>query len=77
VDGIFIIKNGVGPQYLVPGVVATDEAISVNELMETNLPGLYAAGDCAGRPWQLMKAMGQGQTAALSAVGYLDALTKE
>ncbi len=76
IDGIFIIKNGVGPQYLVPGITATDESINVNELMETNLPGLYAAGDCAGRPWQLMKAMGQGQTAALSAVSYLDSLEK-
>lgn len=41
--------------------------------METNIPGLFAAGDCTGRPYQLAKAVGEGQVAALNAVKFLDA----
>jgi thioredoxin reductase len=46
--------------------------IKVNRNMETNIPGLYAAGDCAGKPYQLAKAVGEGQIAALSAVSYIN-----
>jgi thioredoxin reductase (NADPH) len=42
--------------------------------METNIQGLYAAGDCAGKPYQVAKSVGEGQTAALNAVVYLDSL---
>ncbi|NLZ43602.1 MAG: NAD(P)/FAD-dependent oxidoreductase, partial [Clostridia bacterium] len=35
------------------------------------IPGLFAAGDCTGKPWQIAKAVGEGQVAALSAVQYL------
>ena len=30
------------------------------------------AGDCAGKPYQYLKSAGQGQTAVLSAISYLD-----
>ena len=40
--------------------------------METNIPGCYACGDCVGKPYQYLKAAGQGQVAALNAVAYLD-----
>ena len=39
--------------------------------MKTNLPGLFAAGDITGQPYQYIKAAGQGNVAALSAVNYL------
>lgn len=35
--------------------------------METNLPGIFAAGDCTGPPYQLSKSTGEGQIAALNA----------
>jgi thioredoxin reductase (NADPH) len=41
--------------------------------MATNLPGLFAAGDIAGQPYQYIKSAGQGNVAALSAVNYLAA----
>lgn len=41
--------------------------------METNIPGLFACGDITGTPYQYIKAAGQGNVAALSAVAYLDA----
>ena len=32
--------------------------------MKTNIPGCYAAGDCTGRPYQIAKAVGEGNIAA-------------
>lgn len=72
VDGVFLFREVVSPGRLVPGLEALDGAIQVNKNMETNLPGLFAAGDCTGKPFQLAKAVGEGQVAALSAVHYLD-----
>ena len=40
--------------------------------MATNIPGCFAAGDLTGRPYQYIKAAGEGNVAALSAVAYLD-----
>lgn len=40
--------------------------------MKTNLPGVFAAGDCTGAPYQIAKAVGEGLVAALSAAAYLD-----
>ena len=39
--------------------------------METAIPGVYAAGDCTGKPLQVAKALGEGLVAALSADAYL------
>ncbi|MEL7563901.1 MAG: NAD(P)/FAD-dependent oxidoreductase [Dehalobacterium sp.] len=72
VDGIFLFRDVVSPGRLVPGIETVDGGIKVNKNMETNLPGLFAAGDCTGRPFQLAKAVGEGQVAALNAVHYLD-----
>ncbi|MEI3140814.1 MAG: NAD(P)/FAD-dependent oxidoreductase [Lawsonibacter sp.] len=40
--------------------------------MATNVPGVFAAGDCTGAPLQVAKAVGEGHVAALSACEYLD-----
>ncbi|MGE5630929.1 MAG: NAD(P)/FAD-dependent oxidoreductase [Caulobacteraceae bacterium] len=72
VDGVFIIKETVSPEQLVPGLVMDGPHIKVDRNMMTNIKGLYAAGDCAGKPYQLSKASGEGQIAALHAVGYID-----
>ena len=40
--------------------------------METNLQGVYAAGDCTGTPYQIAKAVGEGLIAALSAAEEID-----
>ena len=45
---------------------------AVNLQMETNVAGLFACGDIAGTPYQYIKAAGQGNVAALSAVSYLN-----
>jgi thioredoxin reductase (NADPH) len=38
--------------------------------METSVPGIYAAGDITGPPWQVAKAVGEGCVAGLEAAGY-------
>lgn len=46
--------------------------IVVNSRNETNLPGVFAAGDCTDSPYkQIIISMGSGATAALSAFDYL------
>jgi thioredoxin reductase (NADPH) len=45
--------------------------IAVDRNMATNKPGCFAAGDCTGRPYQLTKAVGEGNVAANSIVAYL------
>ncbi|MDA8234030.1 MAG: NAD(P)/FAD-dependent oxidoreductase [Clostridia bacterium] len=74
VNGVFIIRPTVPPQQLIPGLLLEGNDIKVSRTMETNIPGLYAAGDCTGKPWQLAKSVGEGQTAALQSVKYLDNL---
>ncbi|MEN6440293.1 MAG: FAD-dependent oxidoreductase [Syntrophobacter sp.] len=44
--------------------------IMVNRKQETNIPGLYAAGDICGPPWQMAKAVGEGCVAGLEAATY-------
>lgn len=73
-DGIFIVRDSVLPDQLVPGLEVSNKGIIVDRELATNIPGVYAAGDCTGSPYQLCKATGEGQVAALSAVKYLDEL---
>lgn len=73
VAGVFIIREVAPPERLVEGLEIREGAIIVNRQMETNIPGIFAAGDCTGKPYQVGKAVGEGLTAALSAVRYLDA----
>jgi len=74
VDGVFIIRDTLPAEQLISGLEMEDGAIKVNHKLETNMSGLFAAGDCTGQPFQLIKAAGEGGTAALQAVKYLDSL---
>ncbi len=71
VDCTFILREAQFPGQLVPGLAVEDNAVKVDLQMRTNIPGLFAAGDIAGRPYQYIKSAGQGNIAALSAVDYL------
>lgn len=72
VSGIFIIRDAVLPDKLIPGIETDGSHIKVDIEMKTNIDGLFACGDIAGRPYQYIKAAGQGNIAALSAVSYLN-----
>lgn len=76
VDGIFILRESVLPEQLVPGLEMDGNHIAVNRRMETNLTGCFACGDIVGMPYQYIKSAGEGNVAAISAVGYLDGLKK-
>lgn len=71
-DGIFMLRDSLSPDQLVPGLHIEDGHIKVDRSMKTNIEGCYAAGDCIGKPYQYIKAAGEGLVAAHSAVSYLD-----
>ncbi|MBR0152243.1 MAG: NAD(P)/FAD-dependent oxidoreductase [Lachnospiraceae bacterium] len=71
-DGVFVLREAISPKQLVPGLATDGPHVTVDLQMRTNLPGCFACGDIAGTPYQYIKAAGQGNVAALSAVSYLD-----
>lgn len=72
VDAVFIIKESIAVTRLVPGLNSGKTGIETERGGQTNIPGVFAAGDCAGKPYQLAKAVGEGNLAALSACEYLN-----
>ena len=72
VDGVFVLREAVAADQLVPGLETDGPHVRVNRKMETNLPGLYACGDLAGTPYQYVKAAGEGNVAAISAAAFVD-----
>ena len=72
-EGVFLLRSSLAPSDLLPGVETEGGYIKVGRGMETNIPGVYAAGDCTGTPLQIAKAVGEGQMAAFSAITRLDA----
>lgn len=76
VDGVFVLREAVAPGQLVPGLEVDGSHVAVNRRMEASIPGVFACGDIAGAPYQYIKAAGEGNTAALSAVTYLDQLKR-
>jgi thioredoxin reductase (NADPH) len=74
VDGLFIILEHVSTTGIVQEAgLVTDSGgcILVNNDMQTNLPGIYAAGDCSCKGMQIVTATGMGAKAALSAMKYI------
>jgi len=70
-DGIFLLREQAAPDQLVPGLKVTGNHVEVDRQMQTNLKGVFACGDITGAPYQYIKAAGEGNVAALSAVNYL------
>lgn len=71
VDGVFCLRDSVALASLLPALEMEDGHIAVDREMATNLPGVFAAGDCTGRPYQYAKAVGEGNVAAHSVIEYL------
>ncbi len=74
-SGVFIELGAKGAIELASGLgVALDSDsmcfVATNKKQETNMPGLYAAGDICGPPWQIAKAVGEGCVAGLEAATY-------
>ena len=71
VDGLFCLRNAIAPATVLKDLALDEAHIIVNRAMETNLPGVFAAGDCTGRPYQIAKSVGEGNIAAHTMVEYL------
>lgn len=66
VDGAFVLRNSIAPATVLSGLEMDGAHITVDRAMKTNFKGVFAAGDCTGRPYQLAKAVGEGNVAAHS-----------
>ncbi len=73
VEGLFIALGSAGAMELAKkaGAFTEGQNIKVNERMETNVPGLYAAGDCIGGLLQISTAVGEGAQAAMSMIPFV------
>lgn len=71
VDGLFCLRDSISLEALLPGLATEDGHIAVDRRMATSMSGVFAAGDCTGRPYQYAKAVGEGNVAAHSAIEYL------
>jgi thioredoxin reductase (NADPH) len=71
-SGVFILRQTIAPYFMLANIKTKDNHIYVQPSGETNIPGVFAAGDCVGAPYQIAKAVGQGQVAAMSALKYID-----
>jgi thioredoxin reductase (NADPH) len=71
VDGLFCLRDAISLGTLLPDLKTEQGHIAVDRTMATNLPGVFAAGDCTGRPYQYTKAVGEGNVAAHSMLDYL------
>ena len=80
VTGVFIELGARGIMELAAhiGIRLDDEMkyIDTNKKMETNVPGVFAAGDICGPPWQMAKAVGEGCIAGIQAAKYAKKMRK-
>jgi thioredoxin reductase (NADPH) len=77
VDGVFFYVGQSPNTAFLDGVVTFDERgfIVTNEMLETSIPGVFAAGDCrANKLKQVVWAAAEGALAARGVEVYLDAL---
>jgi thioredoxin reductase (NADPH) len=74
VSGVFIEQGAKGLMELATnlGIMLDDEMkfIRTDKQQATNIPGIYAAGDVCGPPWQMAKAVGEGCVAGINAANY-------
>jgi len=71
-EAVFVLRPSIAPTNLVADLETDGSFVKADGSMRTNIEGLFAAGDCTGKPLQVAKAVGQGQIAAFSAIEYLD-----
>ena len=71
-EGVFILRPAMAPADLFPGLALEDGYVTADRQMRTNLPGVFAAGDCTGAPLQVSKAVGEGMIAGQSAAKWID-----
>ena len=71
-QAVFILRSGTAPDTLLEGLEMNGPHIVTDGNRASSVPGVFAAGDCIGPPYQVAKAVGDGNIAALSASRYLE-----
>jgi len=77
VEAVFILRPTMAPAELFPGLAVENGYVTVSRNMETNLEGVFAAGDCTGGPLQVSKAVGEGLVAGQCAAMYVSELKRK
>ncbi|MCB2182091.1 MAG: NAD(P)/FAD-dependent oxidoreductase [Desulfobulbaceae bacterium] len=82
VEGVFIELGAKGAMELATTIgvqldMETFSYIDTNKRQETNIIGIYAAGDIAGPPWQMAKAVGEGCVAGWHAANLANKQKRE
>lgn len=77
-SGVFIAQGVAGSADLARkiGAETNGNEIIIDSQMATNIPGLFAAGDCTGGMLQIAKAVYQGAEAGTSAIKFVRELEK-
>ncbi len=72
-DGLFIALGEAGSSAFAAklGIVLDKNSIVTDSHGATNIPGIYAAGDCTGGPYQISVSVGAGAKAGLAIAEYL------
>ncbi|MCF0229886.1 MAG: NAD(P)/FAD-dependent oxidoreductase [Parasporobacterium sp.] len=71
VSCLFCMRDSIAPTTILSSLATEKNRIIVDRDMATNIPGAFACGDCTGTPYQIAKAVGEGNAAAHSAIKYL------
>ena len=74
---VFLLRPALAPTDVFPEMAVENGYVKVDRSMATNLPGVFAAGDCTGGPLQVSKAAGEGLIAGQSAAKYAATLTRK
>lgn len=73
VDGLFIAMGQASTSDFAAslGLEMRNQFVQVDAQQQTNLPGIFAAGDCVGRFLQISVAVGEGAVAACAAIEHV------
>jgi thioredoxin reductase (NADPH) len=77
-DGVFMAYESPGASDLAykSGILTSEGSIVTDREQKTNIPGIFAAGDCTGGFLQVSTAVGEGAAAAKSAIEFVRELKK-
>lgn len=70
-NGVFVFRSAMPLGMLIQELETQGSFIPVDRGMRTNVPGVFAAGDCTGKPLQVPKAVGEGNIAAISCAEFI------
>ena len=76
-DCVVLLRPALAPTDVFPELGVETGYVQVDRSMATNLPGVFAAGDCTGAPLQVGSAAGEGLIAGQSAAKYVAALDRK